>query len=149
MSTPQSLNGVVRWTFTDVWETGPAPHTYTFHINPNTGGSPQVQKNFNILYNVGPNRGGIIQEGQSSVPTLTFSGVILTQEHYEALETWYDKRILIELVDDLGRTFRGVFSQFTPERTRRAHNPWYHTYSAGFNVYGYRTASGEIRYGRF
>lgn len=140
---------VIRWTFTDVWETGPEPYVYTFDINPNQGGSPQVQKQFAVNTNAGPNRGGILQEGQSTPPILTFGGVILTQHHYEALETWYDKRILIELADDLGRIFRGAFSNFAPSRERRAFNPWYHTFQAGFTVYGYKNASGEFRYGRF
>lgn len=138
---------VVRWKFRDVWAA--TPTEYVFEINPNEGGSPQVSKNMNIVYNVGPNRGGILQEGQSTAPMLNFSGLIITQEHYEALETWFDKRVLIELTDDLGRTFRGVFSAFDPQRARRPFNPWYHTYSAQFTVYGYKNASGQIRYGRF
>lgn len=127
---------------------GVAP-SYVWEINPNQGGSPQVSKNMNIVYNVGPNRGGIIQEGQSTAPILSFSGVLITQSHYEALETWFDKRVLIELTDDLGRTFRGVFSAFSPERVRKPYNPWYHTYQAQFTVFGYKNASGQIRYGRF
>lgn len=141
-------SSVTRWTFKDVWSTT-TNTIYTFEVNPNQGGSPQVTKNLNIAYNVGPNRGGILQEGQSTVPVLTFSGLLLTQTHYEAMETWFDKRVLIELKDDLGRTFRGVFSSFNPTRVRKPFNPWYHTYDAAFTCHGYKNASGQIRYGRF
>ena len=102
----------------------------------------------NILQNLGPNRMNLVQEGSSSVPTMAFSGSILTQAHYEALELWFDRRILIKLTDDLGRIFFGVFSAFTPTRTRRAFNFWYHTYTAEFTVTAYYNASGDRVYGR-
>lgn len=123
--------------------------TWEFPINPNEGGSPAIEKQMNIQSNVGPYRGGIIQEGRSEVPTISFSGVILTQEHYELFELWYLRRILLDLDDDLGRRFRGVFSQFNPERERRAFNPWYHRYSAQFLVWGYRSALGDVLFGTF
>lgn len=140
---------VVRWKFIDVHSAGKAPYEYTFHINPNEGGTPTIQKNFTIQTNAGPNRGAIVQEGQSTPPELAFSGVILTQPHLEALELWFDKRILIDINDDLGRVFRGVFSRWEPQRERRAYNYWYHTFSAGFIVAGYKTASGKVRFGKF
>jgi hypothetical protein len=136
---------VVRWTFTEVW----SAQSWTFSINPNEGGSPAFEKQMNITSNVGPYRGGIIQEGRMDPPTISFSGVILTQNHYEMLEAWFMKRVLLDMTDDVGRTFRGVFSQFTPERQRRPYRPWYHTYSAGFTVWGYRNTSGQVLFGTF
>lgn len=140
---------VTRWVFRDLYQKGLAPYSYTVHINPNEGGSPTVTKNMTILSNTGPNRAAIAQEGQSSMPEISFSGVILEKAHYEALEYWYSKRILIEITDDLGRVFRGIFSRWEPNRQRRAFNPWYHTFSAGMTVTSYRNASGQVRYGKF
>jgi hypothetical protein len=140
---------VVRWTFNDYRSQGLAPFTYVFAINPNEGGSPTVQKNMTISSSVGPNRAAILQEGQNTAPELTFSGTILTQAHFEAMEYWFDKRVAIEITDDLGRKFRGVFSRWEPARSRRPSNPWFHTYSAGFTLAGYRTASGDARFGKF
>jgi hypothetical protein len=140
---------VTRWTFDDIDEVGPSPYTYTVAINPNEGGSPTVEKTLAITSNTGPNRGAIVQEGQSSPPQMQFSGVILVQEHFEALEAWFDRRILIEITDDLGRKFRGVFSGWAPQRIRRAFNPWYHQYQATFTILGYKTASGVVRFGKF
>jgi hypothetical protein len=138
----------VKWVFEDYWQTGPTPYSYTWEVNPNAGGSPVVQKNMTLLQNVGPNRMNIVQEGQNQVPVLDFSGVILTQAQYEAMEAWYDRRVLIKLTDDLGRHFYGVFSKFAPKRERRAHNFWYHTYDAEFHVTAYVNASGNRVYGR-
>lgn len=124
------------------------PLTWTFDINPNEGGSPSIEKQMNIQSNVGPRHGGIIQEGSSQTPTIEFGGVILTQEHYEMMEYWYTRRVLLDLEDDLHRKFRGVFSAFSPKRIRRAFNPWYHEYSASFLVWAYRNSSGQAIFGR-
>lgn len=138
----------VKWVFADYWETGPTPYQYVWEINPNEGGSPQVTKNISMASNTGPNRVAIVQEGSNQAATLTFSGIILTQEHYEAIEYWYDRRVLIKLTDDLGRQFFGIFSKFAPQRSRRSTNPWYHTYSAEFVVSAYINASGQRVYGK-
>ena len=121
---------------------------YVMEINPNDGGSLVVTKNINIVQNTGPNRVNILQEGQSQAPLLDFSGVILTQAQFEAMEQWYDRRTLIKLTDDLGREYYGVFSKWAPKRTRRASNFWYHTYDAEFTVNAYRNSSGAWVYGR-
>lgn len=138
----------VKWVFEDVYGTGPAPHAYTWTVNPNDGGSPTIEKNMNILMNVGPNRKSLVQEGQSSVPMIEFAGVIITQEQYEAMEMWFDRRILIKLTDDLGRQFFGIFSKWAPKRVRKAGNFWYHTYDASFHIMEYINASGQVVYGR-
>jgi len=140
---------VVRWVFSDYQSQGPSPYTYTLAVNPNEGGTPTIQKNISIQNNVGPTRGAILQEGQNGAPEMSFSGIILEQAHLEALEFWFDKRIPIEITDDLGRKMRGIFSRWEPTRARRAFNPWYHTYTAGFILAGYKNANGVVRYGKF
>lgn len=139
---------VVRWKFTDVWGTGPTPHSYTFHINPNQASSAQVEKSFNLQGNAG-GQGIIVQEGRMTVPQLQFSGVIVKREHFEALELWFIRRIVLDLEDDLGRLYRGIFASFAPERPYRPRNFWYHTYTASFQTMAYRNASGQVLYGRF
>lgn len=122
--------------------------SYTFLINPNDGGAATIQKSISMTQTVGPNRVNILQEGQNQAPTLDFSGFILEQTQLEALETWYDRRTLIKVTDDLGREYYGVFNKFTPKRIRRASNFWYHQYEAEFTLSAYRTASGVWLYGR-
>jgi hypothetical protein len=121
---------------------------YTMEINPSDGGSPSIQKNVQISQSSGPNRVNIVQEGASQAPLMGFSGTILTQSQLEALEMWFDRRVFIKITDDLGREFYGVFSKFTPKRSRRASNFWYHTYDAEFTLSAYRNASGNWVYGR-
>jgi hypothetical protein len=150
------MTAVVKWIFTDYWQTGPTPYTYTMEVNPNTGGALQYSKTVNIAMTSGPSRVGIAQEGgnssgsgsSNSVAVLSFSGVILTQTQLEAMEHWFDKRILMQITDDLGRQYFGVFSQFNPQRQRKASNFWYHTYDAQMTVVAYKNASGAWVYGR-
>lgn len=137
---------VVQWSMMDYYQA--TPDIYYFEINPNDGGSPAVTKQMTLLQSAGPNRMNLVQEGNTVAPTLSFSGVILEQVQYENLELWFDRRALIKLVDDLERTFFGVFSKFTPKRLRRPNNPWYHTYDAEFAVTAYINASGHRVYGR-
>jgi len=147
----QDPNGpsVNRWTFTDVYEKGPQPYTYQVHINPNDSGSPSFDKAVSVSKVSGPNEMPIIQEGAPGVAAMTFSGVILEQAHYEALEIWFRKRILLLVQDDLGRHFYGVFSRWAPHRVRRSHNFWYHTYDAEMTILAYYNGSGQRIYGRF
>lgn len=139
----------VRWTFTDVHHSGPPPYTYQFDINPNEGGSPGLEKPVTTSQSTGPGGPTIVQEGGLSQITIGFKGVILTQTHYEALEDWFMRRVLLELDDDLGRKFRGVFTKWAPARERRTFNPWFHTYEADFLVMAYKSASNKLIYGRF
>jgi hypothetical protein len=147
--TPPVNGAVVKWSFTDVFQKGVPPYQYVFEINPNDGGSPVMQKNFNFSHSVGPRRGSIIQEGASEAPRVAFSGIILSREQYYAIEFWYQKRIMLDLTDDLGRTFRGALDSWTPKRSRRSQNFWYHTYDAEFVVYAWSDDTGQPIYGRF
>lgn len=139
---------VVRWKFTDVFQVGPEPWTYTWEINANDGGSLSWQKNFFTAPVVGPRVMPVVQEGGLGAATLDFSGIILTQTQYEAMEYWYSKRVLLLLVDDLYREYVGVFASWQPHRERRASNFWYHSYEATFQVLEYVNASGQKLYGR-
>lgn len=139
---------VIRWSFTDVYQVGPTPYTYTWEINPNDGGAIAWQKNFFNAPVSGPNVMPIIQEGGLGTATLSFSGIILTRSHYEVMEFWYSKRILILLKDDLNREYLGVFSTWTPKRERHSSNFWFHSYDAQFTVMEYINSAGLRLYGR-
>lgn len=133
---------VTRWEFFD------GTNTWVVPVNPNEGGSPTMQKNITTHTNLGPNRHSILQEGESGPVQISFSGVILTQAHLETFETWFDKKLMLDLTDDLGREFQGVLSAFEPTREYRPNRPWFHRYSATFLVAGYRNASGQTRLAR-
>jgi hypothetical protein len=133
-----------RWTFKDL-STG---QVYQFVINPNEGGSLSVEKEVSRVSAIGPNRISTLSEGRSTPGVLEFSGVILSQAHYESFEVWAWKKTLLELTDDLGRVFQGVVSAFSPQRQRRGSNPWFHTYSARFTPVSAMSASGEMLFGK-
>ena len=133
----------VRWKFTDV-RTG---LSYDMEINPNDGGTPGFMKAVAVNNPIGPGRRAIFSEGRIQPDPMEFSGVILTQTQLENMQTWALKRTLIQIEDDLFRTFQGVLSVWKPQRSRRAFNPWYHTYSATLTITAMETSSGAPLFG--
>lgn len=117
---------VVRWQFTD--PTGATPNTYVFEINPVEGGSPALKKNVIFKNTAAPDGKTLIFEGRDDPAVFSFSGTLLTQTHFETLETWFLKRHQIVITDDLGRTFSVYITSFDPKRVRSPHVPWKHTY---------------------
>lgn len=114
-----------RWTITDPG-TG---ITETFLMNPDAGGSPSRKRTFTYQATAGVGGTTLVFEGRPEVQTLEFSGTLLTEAQYEFLDGCLDKANQVLLVDDLGRSFWVVFSEFSPTRVRAAHSPWKHTYT--------------------
>lgn len=117
---------VVRWTFYDPIEV----ETYTFEINPNEGGSPSYKKTVGNQSTSAPDGKTLLFEGQDEVQTLQWSGVILTQAHYDKYVEWWQKRRQIRLTDDLGRQYWIYLTSFEPTRRRAATRPWKHDFNA-------------------
>lgn len=117
---------VVRWTLHDPT----VPETYTFHVNPNAGGTPGITKNLTTEVTAAPDGSAIIFEGRPEPQTLSFSGVILEQAHLDALMTWFQKEHQLRLTDDLGRQYWVYLKSFTPTRERARSHAWKHTYTA-------------------
>jgi len=119
------MAAVVRWKFDDLTTLA----TYTFEINPASGGSPSFEKNLVYENTLAPNGHALIYEGQDPVRELTWEGVILTQTHYQTYVDWWDKRHQIKLTDDLGRQYVIYIKSFQPKRERAVHYPWKHSYT--------------------
>lgn len=116
---------VVRWQFFDPV----LDETLTMELNPNSGGSPSFDKTITEEATTAPDGQTIIFEGQDPPQKLEWSGVILTQTHYEAYATWYQKRRQIKLTDDLGREFWIYITSFAPKRVRKRTVPWFHEFT--------------------
>lgn len=116
---------VVRWTFYDPT----VPVTYTFEINPDTGGSPGYAKTLTSQSTVAPGGKALVFEGADEVPSFEFSGTILTEAHFNAFTEWFDKRRQIQVTDDLGRQHWIYIATFKPVRERAVHHPWKHSYT--------------------
>ena len=110
---------VVRWTFYDPGSN----ETYTFHINPNEGGSPPYKKNFMYHTTAAPDGKTLIYQGRPEIQNLEFSGVILEQGHFDAFVTWWQKQNQIRITDDLGRTFWPSFRTSSRVASRRHATP--------------------------
>lgn len=104
------------------------PTSYTVEINPNTATSPSFQKAFGYTATVAPNGKTLIYEGRDQPQKIEFSGVILSEAHYNSLVTWFKNRNQIQITDDLNRTFTVIIESFTPTRKRSYHYPWRHEY---------------------
>lgn len=116
---------LVRWKLFDPVESV----TFTFQLNPQSGGSPSFKKRINYQNTSAPGGLTLIYEGQDEVREIEWEGVILEQAHYEALYLWWDRRRQLLLTDDMGREFWVYLQTFEPKRVRSALHPWKHTYS--------------------
>lgn len=103
-------------------------------INPNAGASPSYQKNLTKKTTTAGRV--LVQEGQDSVAQFDFSGVLLTQAHYEFIYNAWAKRHPVRLTDDLGRTFVIYLESFSPRRQLSRTYPWKHEYDATAVVLG-------------
>lgn len=121
---------VVKWTFFDPT----VPETYTFAINPNTGGTPNRTKRINFESPAASDGSMILFEGREEPRRVEISGVILNQAQLDTFQAWYDKRHQIRLTDDLGRQYWVYITSFSATRNRRAHHPWHHSYQMQLTV---------------
>lgn len=121
---------VVRWVFED-------PTTldsFTFAINPKEGGSPSYQKTLTYQSTAAPDGKVISFEGRDPVRNLEFSGVLFTEEEFDAFVEWWGKRYQVQVTDDLGRTFTIQINSFEPTRRRARAHPWKHDYRVSATI---------------
>lgn len=118
----------VGWRFEDAVE----GTVQIMPINPNAGASPKYQKQLTKATTTAPGADAqpLIFEGADGVIQFDFSGVLLTQAHYEFVYNAWSKRHPVKLTDDLGRSFVIYFESFSPERQLSRTYPWKHTYQA-------------------
>jgi hypothetical protein len=124
---------VTRWSFYDPFTTD----TYTFEINPNDGGSRQFKRNFVFQATAAADGKTLVFEGRADPQTVDFSGTLLTEDQFNAFQTWWEKRNQILMTDDLGRTSWIVIQEFQPKRVRAVQWPWKHTYTVKATVVDY------------
>lgn len=114
------------------WEDAVEGMVEIMPINPNEGASPKYAKQLTKTTTTAGGTQGqtIIFEGADQPIEFSFSGVILTQAHYDFIYRAWAKRHPVRLTDDLGRTFTIYLESFSPERKRSITYPWRHTYQA-------------------
>ena len=124
------MSGVVRWLFEDLTDNT----SYEFEINPNDGGSPQFKKTITYQSTLAGNP--LIFEGADEVKTTQVTGTLRSQSQHDTLVNWFEKRHLIRLTDDLGRTYMIYITAYEPKRVRAATAPYKHTYTLSYTIVG-------------
>lgn len=90
--------------------------TLEFEINPSDAKMPGIARNITEQGTTSPSGNRILFEGRRSPQTISISGVVLTQDQYEVLETWSNKRYQLKLTDDLLREYWVYIKEFSPTR---------------------------------
>lgn len=121
---------VTRWTFTDPTDST----TYTFEINPESGGSPEYDKTLTTENTTAPGGAVLIYEGADPPLISSFDGKILSLAHYQALLLWWRKRWPVVMTDDLGRSQTIYIKKFSPKRRRAASHQYLHDFSLEYVV---------------
>lgn len=119
-----------RWSFFDP----NTDTTYDFEVNPNAGGSPGRSRKMIYTPTAAADGKTLAFEGRADPRTFDFSGVILHQSQYEAIDSWAEIRNQIKITDDLAREFWVVFESWVPKRERARHFPWKHSYTAKVTI---------------
>lgn len=121
---------VVRWKFDDPTTL----ESWTFELNPSEDNTPAFEKNHTYVNTSGPDGKVVVFEGRDNPRRGTFSGTVLTEQHYNTLHTWWAKRSQIKMTDDLGRENFIIIESFSPERARSRLHPWRHNYQISYTI---------------
>lgn len=120
----------IAWIFTD----NVLSESYSFEINPKDDGSLQYEKTITYKNTSGPDGATVVFEGRDVPNATTFSGTILSEDQYNAMVHWFNKRYPITILDDLGREFLIYITKFSPKRKISRTHPWRHEYSVDYFV---------------
>jgi hypothetical protein len=118
---------VQRWQFHDPYAS-PA-ETWTVPINPREMDSPFFAKNVTSRVTTAVNGQALMFEGAAEPHEWTFSGAILTAEHYAELKRWVDKNNRVRITDHFGRTLEVYLLAFAPTPKRSLGKYWRHEYT--------------------
>ncbi len=101
---------------------------YTVDINPNTGGTPPFDKNMTYMSASGTGGSVIVFEGRDKVAETEISGVISTEAHLLAFQSWYEKDHQIRITDDLNRQYWIHITGLDLKRAQTRRALWRHTF---------------------
>ena len=114
----------VPWIFIDL----SSGDEYEFAVNPLdcsfSGNEETLTENYSSAGSP------ILFGGRQTPKTLSFSGTILYEEHFRAMEEWFEKNTQITLIDDLGNNYSIYLQNFSPTRAYVSQYPWRHEYNA-------------------
>lgn len=129
-----------RWTFTTL----DGLSSYIVPINPNQAESPLREQALSWFLDSASGFTGMRSKRQPV--QWSFSGVIRSQQHYEALMLWARKREKVRILTDLDELLVVRITGFKPERKGppRRGVEWRHTYRVDALIFSYDTGSGLV-----
>lgn len=111
-----------------------------FPINPREGALPALERTISSIATAAPDGRSLIFEGQQTPQEFSFTGAILSKDHYDFMVNWFNKRRQMRVTDDLGNQWWLMLKSFTPSRKRSHSHPWAADYDAVALVLDWRTA---------
>ena len=113
----------VPWWFIDT-NTG---DEYEFAVNPLNASVPSPQKTVTTEYTTAGTP--INFQGRDAPATMSISGTILYEEHFNAMIEWSEKTKQVNITDDLLRKYWVYITSFNPTRQYTPDYPWRHEYT--------------------
>jgi hypothetical protein len=110
--------------------------SYLFEVNPNAGGSPQRRRTLTPAYTTAADGTPVVFEGETLPMTGQIQGTLRSQSQYNAFLTWYLKREVIQLTDDLGRIQYVYITSFKPTAKYSLRAPFRSAYTIDYTIVG-------------
>lgn len=123
-------NRGARWVLIDTYE----PEVYQFELNPEDTNVPQYVKDIKYQRTFYPAGLNLIYEANDNPLEVEWEGRLLTEAQYNELSRWFAKRRKLTVVDDLGRSYDILMTEFRAQRKRNPHYPWLHEYSISAHI---------------
>jgi hypothetical protein len=116
---------VVRWRIFDP----DTDTTWVFPMNPKSGALPARQRNIaQQAVSAVDSKQVLLFEGSENARTISWDGMILTEQFYLDILKWFDTHHQVRLTDDLGQTWWVYLTKFNPKRVNKHSHPWAMTY---------------------
>lgn len=119
-----------RWRFDDPTNLD----TYVFEVNPSEAGGTQLRKSLQYQNTAAPGGKVLAFEGRDETQQLEFKGTILTEDQFDAMVLWFNKRHQITVTDDIGNSKTIYITGFEATRQRALHHPWKHSYTCRYTI---------------
>lgn len=118
----------IAWVLTDPTDSS----SYSFEVNPLNANTPTVEKTITEMASSASSGLPILFEGANKAGKMSISGTLLSQEQFDALNLWNDKRKTILVTDDLGQQWTMYMVRLTMNRVRNTSFPWKHTFNIDY-----------------
>ena len=125
----QPATGFCRWVFQDPAPGPNEPASYVFDISPHTMTSPFGPRAIRASPTTAIDGKTLLFEGLAPPVDWSFSGNILSQEHYDALHYWSTRKRRVFLTDHYRRIYLVVVHSYEPTPKTSLQHPWSHIYT--------------------